>query len=108
MTKPTRKCFLPSTNKWAYSAIFRAVYDIARLQKDNLVELCCQATHCVRMIHTMHGEDDGLYAMFANRAGQDVSFMWHWVHILITNVYQTHFKHIGFNYLAKIGLDLDL
>ena len=108
MTKPTRKHFLPSTNKWAYSAIFRAVYDTARQQKDNLVELCCQATHCVRMIQTMHGEDNGLYAMFANCAGQDVSFMWHWVHFFIMYVYQTHFKCIGFNYLAKKGLDLGL
>ena len=100
-SKPTRKHFLASTNKWAYSTIFRAVYDTARLQKDNLVEHCCCATHCVRMIHTMHGEDNGLYAMFANHAGQDVSFMRHGVHFFIMNVYRTYFECIGFNYLTK-------
>ena len=96
-----RKHSLLSTNKWAYSATFNAIHDTSKLQKDNLVELCCRATHCVRLIHTTHGKDDGLYAMFASCAGQEVSLMRHLVHYFITNVYCQHFKCIGFNYLAK-------
>ena len=31
-----------------------------------------------------------------------------WLHYFVTVVYKTHFKRIGFTYLTKKGLDLDL
>ena len=103
-----QKHTLPSSNIWAYSASYKAVYESSKLHKEDLVGLCCRAMHCVRLIHTTHGEDDGLYAIFAGYMGQDVTFMGHWVYYFITDVYQTHYKCIGFNYLMKKGLDLDM
>ena len=107
-SKSTRKHYLPSTNKWAYNTLLRPVHDTEKLQKGNLVELCCCTTHCVRIAHVAHGEGDGLYAIFANCAGQDVMFMQCWLHYFIMNAYRIHFKCIGFNYLSRKGLDLDL
>ena len=73
--RATRKCTLPSTNRWAYSISYKAVYESSKLHKEDLVGLCCQATHCIRLIHTTHGEDNGLYAIFAEHMGQDVAFI---------------------------------
>ena len=46
--------------------------------------------------------------MYGSREGQDAAFMRCWLHYFITEVYKSHFKHVGFNYLAKKGLDIDL
>ena len=46
--------------------------------------------------------------MYSNRVGQSPDFMQEWLHYFVTVVYKTHFKKIGFTYLAKKGLDLDL
>ena len=84
------------------------MYDNAKVSKEEVVTLCCHATHCVRIQQRENSENDSLYAMYGSREGQDATFMRCWLHYFVTKVYNSHFKWVGFNYLVKKGLDLDL
>ena len=84
------------------------MYDNAEVSKEEVVTLCCHATHHVRLQQMEYSENDGLYAMYSSGQAQDAIFMRRWLHYFITEVYKSHFKWVGFNYLANKGLDLDL
>ena len=71
---------------------YQSVYDSVKVSKEEVVTLCCQATHCVRIKHMEYSENDGLYAMYGSMEGQDTAFMRHWLHYFITEVYKSHFK----------------
>ena len=38
-----------SANKWKYAMMFKNVYENKKLNKVDLVELCCRVTHCVKL-----------------------------------------------------------
>ena len=87
---------------------FQPMYDNTQVSKEEMVTLCCRTTHFVRLQQMEYKENDGLYAMYGSREGQNAAFMREWLHYFVTEVYKSHFKWIGYNYLAKKGLDLDL
>ena len=79
------------------------MYDNDKLNKDGLVTLCCHTTHCIRLKHVDYDENDGLYTIYGNREDQDTEFLRRWLHYFVTEVYKSHFRCVGFNYLAKKG-----
>ena len=108
MDRSSRKTSIPSANCWRYMLNFQHVPETAKVRKEDVVQLQCRSTHCVRLQQQDHSETDGLYGIYGNRVGQSPGFMREWLHYLITVVYKVHFRQIGFTYLAKKGLDLDL
>ena len=66
---------------------FKYVYKSEKLNKMDLVELCCRATQCVRLKCMDHGPEGGVYTIFGNRAGQDTAFMHRWLHFFIAEAY---------------------
>ena len=108
MAKPSRKISLPSANCWRYLLNFQHIQEMSKINREDLVYLACRTTHCVHLQQQEYDENDGLYAIYGNRVGQSPAFMHTWLHYFMTVVYKTHFRRIGFTYLASKGLDLDL
>ena len=79
---------IPLPNKWKYSMMFRQVYESAKLDKRDLVELCCRSTHCVHLRYEDFDENNELYTICGKHAGQEVSFMRKWLHFFIMEAYR--------------------
>ena len=103
----SRPKLLQSNNKWTYAMSFKHVYKGEKLQENEIVTLCCRNTHCIRLCYKEYKEEDLLYSLFSEHAGQEIPFMCRWLYHFVMEVYNRHFARIGFNYLALKGLDLD-
>ena len=60
---------ISSTNKLKYSMMFRLVYECAKLDKKDLLGLCCRPTHCVCLQYEDFDENDELYTIYGKHAG---------------------------------------
>ena len=78
---------IPTNNKWAYSPVFKPVYETDKLQKEDLVNLCCHDVHCVWLQHSHFKEENELYTIFASHQGQSVNFMCKWLHFFLSQRY---------------------
>ena len=84
------------------------VYETDKIPKEELDQLCCRATHCVRLKVTTHAENDNLYNIFALYAGQDCEFMRRCLKFFMTTVYPRNFEVAGHHCLMPKGLTLDI
>ena len=92
MDKPSRKTSIPSANHWRYMLNFQHVAETAKVCKEDVAQLHCRTTHCVRLQQQEYSENDGLYVIYGNRVGQSPGFMREWLHYFITVVYKVHFR----------------
>ena len=76
-----RPKLIPTNSKWVYSTSFKTVYESERLKKEELVQLSCRRTHCVRLQHADFKED-AIHTIFARQQGQSENFMRKWLHFL--------------------------
>ena len=92
MDKQRRKTAIPSANPWKYLLNYQHVPETAKLQKDEVSQLQCRTTHCVRLQQQDYNENDGPYAIYGHRVGQSPEFLREWLHYFIMVVYKTHFR----------------
>ena len=84
------------------------VYETNKIPKEELEQLCCRATHCIRLKVTTHAENNNLYNISALYAGQDCEFMRRWLKFFMTTVYPRNFEVAGHYCLMPKGLTLDI
>ena len=96
-----------SNCKYKYSDFVDPVYKTNKTPKEEIDQLCCRATHCVRLKVTTHAENDNLY-IFVLYAGQGCEFMRRWLKFFMTTVYPRNFEVAGYHCLTPKGLTLDI
>ena len=84
------------------------VYETDKVLKEEIEQLCCRATHCVRLKVTTHAENNNLYNIFALYAGQDCKFMRRWLKFFMMTVYPRNFEAASHHCLMPKGLTLDI
>ena len=52
---------IPSNSKYKYCDFVVPVYETDKISKEELNQICCRTTHCVRLKATTHAENDNLY-----------------------------------------------
>ena len=98
---------IPSNSKYKYCDFVVPVYETDKISKEELNQICCRTTHCVRLKATTHAENDNLYNVFALHAGQDCDFIRRWLKFFMTTVYPKNFEVAGHHCLMPKGLSLD-
>ena len=70
-------------NLYRYTDHVKPLYETQKLNKEGMVNLTCWLTHCVkpRSVHSV--QNDNLYEVFSEFAGQQVSFMRNWIFVLL-------------------------
>ena len=58
MDKQRRKTTIPSANPWKYLLNYQHVPETAKLQKEEVVQLQCRTTHCVRLQQQDYNENE--------------------------------------------------
>ena len=99
---------IPLNCKYKYSDFVDPVYETHKIPKEEIDQLCCRATHCVRLKVTTHAENDNLYNIFALYAGQDCKCMRRWLKFFMTTVYPRNFEVAGHHCLTPKELTLDI
>ena len=99
---------IPSNCKYKYSDFVDPVYETNKIPKEEIDQLCCRATHYVRLKVTSHAENDNLYNIFALYAGQDCEFTRRWLKFFMTTVYPKNFEVAGHHCLRPKGFTLDI
>ena len=73
-------------NPWAYQHNLQLLSEADKLTKDELLSLTCRDKYCIKsvMYENPRDQDDELYRIFRDMAGQTVEFMRCWlrVHVL--------------------------
>ena len=99
---------IPSNCKYKYSNFVDPVYETDKVPKEEIDQLSCRTTHCIRLKVTTHAENDNLYNIFALYAGQDCKFMRRWLKFFMMTVYPRNFEVAGHHCLTPKGLILDI
>ena len=99
---------IPSNCKYKYSDFVEPVYESDKVLREEIGQLCCRATHCIRLKDTTHAENDNLYNIFALYARQDCEFMRRWLKFFMMTVYPRNFEVAGHHCLMPKGLTLDI
>ena len=99
---------IPLNCKYKYCDFVDPVYQTDKIPKEELDQICCRATHCVRLKVTTHAENDNLYNIFALHAGKDCDFMRRWLKFFVTTVYPKNFEVARCHCLMPKGLTLDI
>ena len=101
------KADIPTLNKIKYTEEVRPILENQRFNKEGMVNLNCQATHCVRPKSLITKDCDILYTIFALKISQDISFVWNWLHQFMM-MHKKQFKLRASDYLKSKGLNIDM
>ena len=70
---------IPTENPYNYAGQVMPIYEIHRVLRSEMVELCCRSTHCIKVRSTNVHENDNLYELFRKFTNKDIKFMWQWL-----------------------------
>ena len=74
---------IPCKNPNKYADSVDPIYEIHKISQNELSELSCQVTHCVKAYSTKLPENNILYNIFTRFTTQPVVFIRHWLKIFM-------------------------
>ena len=104
-TKAANKKSKDDSNPWPYASAIRPILEMSRLDKEDLVTLCCRLKYCVKkvMITNEEHQNNKVYRMFGELVSKYQLFMRQWLRChSLTN--KTHVCKIAKEYLKSKGL----
>ena len=82
------------------------IYENHKVDKDEITELDCRASHEIALEDKTIPEEDRLYNFFASLCGQDRKFMRTWFHLFV-RLHKRYFTTLASNYFKRKGLTLE-
>ena len=105
-SKKKREKRIESHNPWKYAETLIPIYENHKVDKDEITELDCRASHEIALDDKTIPEEDRLYNFFASLCGQDRKFMCTWLHLFV-RLHKRYFTTLASNYFKRKGLTLE-
>ena len=99
-TRKRREKKIESCNPWKYAETLIPIYEKHKVNKDEITELYCRASHEIAPDDKTIPEDDRLYNFFASLCGQDRKFMRTWFHLFV-RLHKRYFTALASNYFKR-------
>ena len=94
---------IPTKNPHRYAKQVEPIYEVHKVLRNEMVELSCRSTHCIKVRSSRVLENDKLYKLFRNFTNKDIKFMRQWLKLFaISN--QRNLEQRAGHYLASKGL----
>ena len=97
---------IESYNPWKYTETLIPIYENHKVDKDEIINLDCRASHKIALEDKTIPEDDRMYNFFASLCGQDRKFMHTWLHLFV-RLHKRYFTSLASNYFKRKGLTLE-
>ena len=97
---------IESRNPWKYAETLIPIYENHKVDKDEIMELDCRASHEIALDDRTIPEEDRLYNFFASLCGQDRKFMRTWLHLFV-RLHKRYFTTLATSYFKRKGLTLE-
>ena len=97
---------IESCNPWKYTETLVPIYENHKVDKDEIINLDCRASHEIALENKTIPEDDRMYNFFASLCGQDRKFMRTWLHLFV-RLHKRYFTSLASNYFKRKGLTLE-
>ena len=97
---------IPTRNPYRYRESMSPLFKTQKFNKEGMTKLLCRATHFVKTHSVCSKENDNLYEIFAEVAGQLVSIMHEWLKFFVL-LHRKSFEHRAHSYLKSNGLSLN-
>ena len=81
--KPKKVKEIPTANPHSYSKIVEPIYEVHKVDRRELTELSCRATHQILARSSRVSENDNVYAIFLKYIKQDVTFLRNWLKVFM-------------------------
>ena len=99
-SKRKREKRIESRNPWKYVETLIPIYENHKVDKDEIMEFDCRASHEIALDDRTIPEEDRLYNFFASLCGQDRKFMRTWLHLFV-RLHKRYFTTLASNYFEK-------
>ena len=100
VVKSTKIKDIPCTNQYLYSKEVESIYEVHKINRQELTELSCRPTHAIIARSRKITENDNLYALFQRYTKYDITFIRNWLKTFMF-AYRRNFELRAKKYLAS-------